>query len=165
MNLSHESYMKERSHDIDDIKNRIIRNLKKKKWKSRITNDVVVITTTVTPSDTVLFSRVNVKGYVTDFGGLTSHAAIVARSLNIPAVVGLHDATNRIKENDLIIIDGYKGEVIINPNDKQLHHYQKKIEKITKEDHELIKLRDLSATTLDGKEILLLANLDLMEEM
>ncbi|MCX6173773.1 MAG: phosphoenolpyruvate--protein phosphotransferase [Ignavibacteriales bacterium] len=165
MNLSHESYMKERSHDIEDIKNRIIRNLKKKKWKSRITNDVVVITTTVTPSDTVLFSRVNVKGYVTDFGGLTSHAAIVARSLNIPAVVGLHDATNRIKENDLIIIDGYKGEVIINPNDKQLQHYQKKIDKLTKEDHELIKLRDLSATTLDGKEIQLLANLDLIEEM
>ncbi len=165
MNLSHESFMKERSHDIDDIKNRIIRNLKKKKWKSKITNDVVVITTTVTPSDTVLFSRVNVKGYVTDFGGLTSHAAIVARSLNIPAVVGLHDATNRIKENDLIIIDGYKGEVIINPSEKQLSDYKKKIEKLTEEDHELIKLRDLSATTLDGKEIQLLANLDLMEEM
>ncbi len=165
MNLSHESYMKERSHDIEDIKNRIIRNLKKKKWKSRITNDVVVITTTVTPSDTVLFSRVNVKGYVTDFGGLTSHAAIVARSLNIPAVVGLHDATNRIKENDQIIIDGYKGEVIINPSVKQLQHYQNKIDKHAKEDHELIKLRDLSATTLDGKEIQLMANLDLMEEM
>ena len=165
MNLSHESFMKERSQDIDDIKNRIIRNLKKKKWRSRITNDVVVITTTVTPSDTVLFSRVNVKGYVTDFGGLTSHAAIVARSLNIPAVVGLHDATNRIKENDLIIIDGYKGEVIINPTDKQLQQYQKKIEKLTKEDHELVKLRDLSATTLDGKEIKLSANLDLMDEM
>ncbi len=165
MNLSHESYMKERSHDIDDIKNRIIRNLKKKKWKSRITNDVVVITTTVTPSDTVLFSRVNVKGYVTDFGGLTSHAAIVARSLNIPAVVGLHDATNRIKENDHIIIDGYKGEVIINPTDKQLQHYQNKIDKHAKEDHELIKLRDLSATTLDGKDIQLMSNLDLMEEM
>lgn len=165
MNLSHESYMKERSHDIEDIKNRIIRNLKKKKWKSRITNDVVVITTTVTPSDTVLFSRVNVKGYVTDFGGLTSHAAIVARSLNIPAVVGLHDATNRINENDHIIIDGYKGEVIINPTDKQLQHYQNKIDKHAKEDQELIKLRDLSATTLDGKEIQLMSNLDLMEEM
>jgi len=165
MNLSHETYMKERSHDIEDIKNRIIRNLKKKKWKSKITNDVVVITTTVTPSDTVLFSRVNVKGYVTDFGGLTSHAAIVARSLNIPAVVGLHDASNRIKEGDLVIVDGYKGEVIIHPTEKQLQHYKKKIERLTEEDHELNKLRELSATTLDGKEIQLQANLDLMEEM
>ena len=165
MNLSHETYMKEHSHDIEDIKNRIIRNLKKKKWKSKITNDVVVITTTVTPSDTVLFSRVNVKGYVTDFGGLTSHAAIVARSLNIPAVVGLHDASNRIKEGDLVIVDGYKGEVIIHPTEKQLQHYKKKIERLTEEDHELNKLRELSATTLDGKEIQLQANLDLMEEM
>jgi len=72
---------------------------------------------TISPSDTVLFSRVNVKGYVTDFGGLTSHAAIVARSLNIPAVVGLHEATNRINDGDTLIIDGFRGEVIINPNE------------------------------------------------
>lgn len=165
MNLSHEPYMKERSHDIEDIKNRIIRNLKKKKWKSKITSDVVVVTSTVSPSDTVLFSRVNVKGYVTDFGGLTSHAAIVARSLNIPAVVGLHDASNRINENDLLIIDGYKGEVIINPNQKQLTEYQKKIERLQKQGEELDKLLDLPAVTLDGKEIQLIANLELIDEI
>lgn len=165
MNLSHEPYMKERSHDIEDIKNRIIRNLKKKKWKSKITSDVVVVTSTVSPSDTVLFSRVNVKGYVTDFGGLTSHAAIVARSLNIPAVVGLHDASNRINENDLLIIDGYKGEVIINPNQKQLTEYQKKLERLQKQGEELDKLLDLPAVTLDGKEIQLIANLELIDEI
>ncbi|MDZ7763317.1 MAG: phosphoenolpyruvate-utilizing N-terminal domain-containing protein [Melioribacteraceae bacterium] len=89
-------YMKERSQDVEDIKNRIIRNLKKKKWKSKITQDVIVVTDNLTPADSVLFSRANVKGYVTNFGGLTSHAAIVARSLHIPAVVGLHDATVKI---------------------------------------------------------------------
>ena len=88
MSSANEYYMKERSQDIEDIKNRIIRNLKKKKWQSRISNDVIVITETLTPADTLLFSRVNVKGYVTNYGGLTSHAAIVSRSLNIPAVVG-----------------------------------------------------------------------------
>ncbi len=165
MNLSHEPYMKERSHDIEDIKHRIIRNLKKKKWKSKITSDVVVVTSSVTPSDTVLFSRVNVKGYVTDFGGLTSHAAIVARSLNIPAVVGLHDATNRIHEGDLLIIDGYKGEVIINPDEKQLNDYQKKINRLQKQCTELSKLLELPAVTLDGKEIQLLANLELIDEL
>ena len=165
MNLSHESYMKERSHDIEDIKNRIIRNLKKKKWKSKITSDVAVVTSTISPSDTVLFSRVNVKGYVTDFGGLTSHAAIVARSLNIPAVVGLHDASNRIHEGDQLIIDGYKGDVIINPTDKQLAEYQKKITRLQKQGEELDKLRDLPAVTLDGKEIQLLANLELIDEI
>ena len=107
----------------------------------------------------------NVKGYVTDFGGLTSHAAIVARSLNIPAVVGLHDATNRIKEGDLLIIDGYKGEVIINPDVKQLNDYQKKIARLQKQGTELNKLRGLPAVTLDGKEIQLLANLELTDEI
>ncbi len=165
MNLSHETYMRERSHDIEDIKNRIVRNLKKKKWKSRITSDVVVVTTSVTPSDTVLFSRVNVKGYVTDFGGLTSHAAIVARSLNIPAVVGLHDASNRIKDGDLLIIDGYKGEVILNPTEKQLGDYQKKIARLQKLDIELVKLKELPASTTDGVEIQLMANLELIDEV
>lgn len=165
LNLSHETYMKERSHDIEDIKNRIIKNIKKKKWKSRVINDVVVVTGTISPSDTVLFSRDSVRGYVTDFGGLTSHAAIVARSLNIPAVLGLHDATNRIKDGDTLIVDGYKGEVIINPDEKQLSEYNKKVEKLQKYDKELDKLKDLPSTTIDGKEIQLLGNLDLTDEL
>lgn len=165
MSESNEPYMKERSHDIEDIKNRIIRNLKKKKWKSRITSDVIVVTSNLSPSDTVLFSRVNVKGYVTDFGGLTSHAAIIARSLNIPAVVGLHEATSRIKDGDLLIVDGFHGQVFINPDDKLLNEYEKKIAKLCEYDEELMKLRDLPAETLDGKEISLFANLDLSEEM
>ncbi len=165
MSASNEPYMKERSHDIEDIKNRIIRNLKKKKWKSRITSDVIVVTSNLSPSDTVLFSRVNVKGYVTDFGGLTSHAAIVARSLNIPAVVGLHEATSKIKDNDLLIVDGFHGQVYINPDEKQIAEYRKKIEQLTQYDEELLKLRELPAQTLDGKEISLFANLDLSEEM
>ncbi len=165
MNLSDEPYMKERSHDIEDIKHRIIRNLKKKKWKSKITNDVVVITTNLSPSDTVLFSRANVKGYVTDFGGLTSHAAIISRSLNIPAVVGLHDATNKIADGDQIIIDGFKGLVFVNPDEATLEEYLQKIERLNSYDKELYKLKDLPAKTTDGKEIQLLANLDLSEEI
>lgn len=165
MNASNEPYMKERSHDIEDIKNRIIRNLKKKKLKSRITNDVVVVTSNLSPSDTVLFARANVKGYLTDFGGLTSHAAILARSLNIPAVVGLHEATNKIKDGELVIIDGYYGQVIINPDENQIASYQKKIEKLNEHDEELNKIKELPAQTLDGKEVKLLANLDVSSEM
>ncbi|MEW6196935.1 MAG: phosphoenolpyruvate--protein phosphotransferase [Bacteroidota bacterium] len=165
MNLSHEVYMKERSHDIEDIKNRIIKNLKKKKWTSKISDDVIVVTSNISPSDTVLFSRVNVKGYVTDFGGLTSHAAIVARSLNIPAVVGLHDATNKINEKDKIIIDGFHGLVIINPDEEQLKEYQERIKRLSKYDEELYQIRELPALTTDGKEIEMLANLDVSDEM
>ncbi|MFA3781864.1 phosphoenolpyruvate--protein phosphotransferase [Melioribacteraceae bacterium 4301-Me] len=165
MNESLEPYMKERSHDIEDIKNRIIRNLKKKKWQSRITNDVVVVSHTISPSDTVLFTRVNVKGYVTDLGGLTSHAAIVARSLNIPAVVGLHGQTSRIHEGDLLVVDGFHGDVVINPTEAQLNHYKNRLEVLNKYDAELLELRNKPALTTDGKEIKLMANLDITAEI
>lgn len=165
MDQLNEPYMKERSHDIEDIKNRIIRNIKKKKWQSRITSDVIVVTDNLTPADTVLFSRVNVKGYVTNFGGLTSHAAIVARSLHIPAVVGLHDATAKISDDDLIVVDGYRGEVVINPTEEQLKYYKKRIETLNLYDEELAELRNLPAETLDGRKITLLANLDISEEI
>lgn len=165
MDQVNEPYMKERSQDIDDIKNRIIRNIKKKKWKSKIINDVIVVTDNITPADTVLFSRANVKGYVTNFGGLTSHAAIVARSLHIPAVLGLHDATAKINDGDTIIVDGYRGEVVISPTDEQLTFYKKRIKNLNLYDAELSKLKDLPAETTDGRKISLLANLDLTEEI
>ncbi len=165
MNASHTQYMRERSQDIEDIKNRIIRNLKKKKWQSRITEDVIVISQSITPADTLLFSRANVKGYVTDFGGLTSHAAIVARSLNVPAVVGVHDASSSIHSGDIIIVDGFHGEVVINPSEEQLQHYESKISKLSKFDAELTKLKEEPAVTIDGREIKIMANLDISDEI
>ena len=165
LRASQELYMKERSHDIEDIKNRIIKNLKKKKWQSKIKNEVIVVTESITPADTVVFSRSNVKGYVTNFGGLTSHAAIVARSLNIPAVVGIHDATKKIEDNDTLIIDGFHGDVIVNPDEEQLEFYKKKIEKLNKYDSELLKIKDEPAITLDGHKIELMGNMDLLDEI
>jgi len=100
MRNAHESYMNERASDIEDIKNRIIRNLQKKRWESKIASELIVVSDSLTPADTILLSRSNVKGFVTDHGGLTSHAAIISRSLNIPAVVGAHNATLKIKDGD-----------------------------------------------------------------
>ncbi|MDP4172615.1 MAG: phosphoenolpyruvate--protein phosphotransferase [Bacteroidota bacterium] len=165
MNASNEVYLKERSHDIEDIKNRIIRNLQKKRLQSRIVNDVVVVTTNLTPADTILFSRSNVKGYITDFGGLTSHAAIVSRSLKIPAVVGAHDATAKIKTGDKIVIDGFRGVVILNPDETVLEYYRKKIERVKQFDKELAELKDLPAVTKDGREIVIRGNIDIPEEI
>ncbi len=165
LRASKEAYMKERSHDIEDIKNRIIRNLKKKKWKSRIKSDVVVVANSLTPADTVLFARVNVRGFVTNMGGITSHAAIVARSLNIPAVVGLRDATEKIKNGDTIIIDGFHGEVILNPTEIQISYYKAKLEQLYKIEEELKQLKDVEAETEDGRKITIMANLDLMDEL
>lgn len=163
--LSKESYMQERSHDIEDIKSRIIRNIKKKKWLSRIVNNVIVVTNNITPADTVLFTRVNVKGYVTNIGGLTSHAAIVARSLNIPAVLGIHGATSEIKNGDQLIVDGIHGEVIVSPTNEQLEYYKKKLERLKEFDSELEKLVNEPAITTDGRKIILRANLDIVEEL
>ena len=165
LSLSSETYMLERKHDIEDIKNRIIRNIRKKKWQSRIKNDVIVVTNSISPADTVLFSRIDVKGYITNYGGLTSHAAIVARSLNIPAVLGIHDVTSIIKTGDKVIIDGLHGEVIVSPTDEQLSYYQDKSKRLKEFDTELAKLVDLPAITKDGRKIILRANLDIVEEL
>jgi len=162
---AHESYMNERAHDIEDIKNRIIRNLQKKRWQSRITNDVIVVSDSLTPADTILFSRSNAKGFITEHGGLTSHAAIVSRSLNIPAVVGTHNATKLIKDGDTLIIDGFHGYILINPNESEIKFFNEKIEKLIVLQKGLEELKDKPAITEDGREIELLANVDVSGEI
>ncbi len=162
---SHELYMNDRANDIGDIKNRIIRNLQKKRWQSRITNDMIVVSDFLTPADTILFSRCNVRGFVTDHGGLTSHAAIVSRSLNIPAVVGTHNATKKIKEADTIIVDGFHGFIIVNPNEEQIQFFQNKVEHLIELQKGLEGLKDQPAETTDGKRISLYANVDVTGEI
>ena len=130
MMSAHESYMKERAHDIGDIKNRIVRNLQKKRWQSKIKKEAIVISESLSPADTVLFSRNDVKGFVTDHGGLTSHAAIISRSLNIPAVVGTHNASHLIHDGDIVIIDGFHGYILYNPDEKQISFFESKLEKL-----------------------------------
>lgn len=165
MKQAHEPYMTERAHDIEDIKNRIIRNLQKKRWISKIKNDVIVVSDSLTPADTILFSRCNVKGFITDHGGLTSHAAIVSRSLNIPAVVGTHNATQLIKDGDTVIVDGFHGYIILNPDEEQLHFFRTKAERLAELQRGLEELKDQPAVTSDGKKIQLMANVDVTGEI
>jgi len=165
MVLSNESYMKDRAHDIDDIKNRIIRNLQKKRLQSKIKHDVIVVSDSLTPADALLLSRNNVKGFVTDHGGITSHAAIVSRSLNIPAVVGTHNATEILMDDQTIIVDGFHGYIIFDPSEEQINFFSQKINRLLKLQEELTDLKELSAETLDGKEIKLMANVDVSGEI
>lgn len=165
MILSHEPYMNDRANDIEDIKNRIIRNLQKKRWQSKIISDTIVVSDSLTPADTILLSRCNVKGFVTDHGGLTSHAAIVSRSLNIPAVVGTHNSTKKIKDGDQIIVDGFHGYVIINPTEEQIIFFTGKLDRLMELQQSLSELKDQPAQTSDGKEITLLANVDVTGEI
>jgi phosphotransferase system enzyme I (PtsI) len=165
MILSHESYMKERAQDIDDIKQRIIRNLQKKRWQSRIQHDVIVVSETLTPADTVLLARSKVLAFVTDHGGLTSHAAIISRSLNIPAVVGTHNSTKQIKDGDTIAIDGFHGYILINPTKEQIDFFNEKHNRLVDLQKDLEELQDQPAITKDGKEIKLYANVDVTGEI
>ncbi|HEY4756487.1 MAG TPA: phosphoenolpyruvate--protein phosphotransferase [Ignavibacteriaceae bacterium] len=165
MILSHEPYMKERAHDIEDIKNRIIRNLQKKRWQSKIPNDAIVVSDTLTPADAILLSRCNVRAFVTDHGGVTSHAAIISRSLNIPAVVGTHNSSKLIKDGETVIIDGFHGYVFTAPTEEQIQFYTLKQEKLIELQRGLEELKNLPAKTKDGKEIHLKANVDVTGEI
>lgn len=165
MIISHESYMKERAQDIEDIKYRIIRNLQKKRWQSRIESKLIVVSEILTPADTLLFSRQETQGFVTDHGGLTSHAAIISRSLNIPAVVGTHNATQIIKDDDLIIVDGFHGYIIVNPTKEQLDFFTQKQKKLFEIQKGLEELKNLPTVTKDGREINLEANVDVTGEI
>ena len=165
MIISHESYMKERAHDIEDIKHRIIRNLQKKRWQSKIDKKLIVVSEYLTPADTLLFSRRESLGFVTDHGGLTSHAAIISRSLNIPAVVGTHNASQQVKDGDTIIVDGFHGYIILNPTEDQISFFTEKQKKLFEIQKGLEELKDQPAVTLDGKEIKLEANVDVTGEI
>ena len=165
MFLSHEFYMKERANDIEDIKNRIVRNLRKKRWQSRIKGDVIIVSDSLTPADALLLSRNNVKSFITDHGGLTSHAAIISRSLNIPAVVGTHNATQILKDGQSIIVDGFHGYVLFDPTEDQISFFKEKHEHLVKLQREFYELADKPAVTKDGKEIELLANVDVTGEI
>ncbi|OGA05398.1 MAG: phosphoenolpyruvate--protein phosphotransferase [Betaproteobacteria bacterium RIFCSPLOWO2_02_FULL_62_17] len=113
----------------------------------------------------ILFKQHEFAGFVTDLGGVTSHTAIVARSLAIPAIVGLHNARAMIRENELLIIDGRQGVLIVNPNQQVLDEFRRRRDLIEAERHKLKALRSARAATLDGHEITLQANIELPQDV
>src|SRR4051794_12449552 len=118
-------YLRERSMDIVDVTRRVIRNLmgKRSKELSSVHTPHILVAHNLTPSDTAQLNRQLVLGFATDIGSKTAHTAIMARSLNIPAVVGLHDFSNQVATGDHVLLDGYNGVVIINPTDQTLWEY------------------------------------------
>ncbi len=161
---SADEYMRERAHDVEDIKNRIIRNIQQEKLISRFEPNSIVISEILTPADTVLFSRNEVLAYATDMGGTTSHAALLSRSLNIPSVVGLKEVTKHVQAGDTIMVDGYTGTVIIHPSDETIVRCNERKAEHEQFESTLKEIRDLSAQTLDGKIVQLLCNIEFKEE-
>ena len=164
MNSSDE-YMRERAHDVEDVKNRIIRNIQEQKLISRFEGGTIVVSQALTPADTILFSRNEILAYATDMGGVTSHAALLSRSLKIPAVVGLKEITAKVQTENFMVLDGYAGVVIINPSEETVAQYKKRAREMAKFEHGLSDLRELPAVTVDGKEVELSSNIEFSEEI
>ena len=154
-------YMQERAADIRDVSKRILANLLGVKIPSPATikDEVVVVAGDLTPSDTAQLNRKYVKAFVTDIGGRTSHSAIMARSLEIPAIVGTKEITSLAKDGDLIIIDGFSGDVFLNPSEEVVAEYRAKAEAFAAQQAEWEKLKDADTFTKDGHQVELAANI------
>lgn len=160
-----DEYMKERFSDINDVKNRVIRNMKREKLVSKVEENSIIIAHELTPADTILFSKRKVQGYITDVGGITSHAAIISRALRVPAVVGMKVIAKAITSGELIIVDGYEGVVIQHPTHETIEKYVAKLEEHKLYEQKLYEVIDLPSETSDGKKIELTANIEFDEEI
>lgn len=154
-------YMKERAADIRDVTKRVLAHLLGVTISnpSLISEEVVIIAEDLTPSDTAQLNRQYVKGFATDIGGRTSHSAIMARSLEIPAVVGTKAITAEVKNGDIVIVDGLDGQVIINPSPELLAQYEQKRARYEAQKAEWAKLVHEATVTADGIHVELAANI------
>lgn len=162
-----DDYFRNRIKDVEDVSERILRNLTGKQIESlsEITGQVIIVAHDLSPADTTQMRLDNVLGFVTDMGGKTSHTAIIAQSLEIPAVVGLERITQEVNSGDLIILDGSDGQVVLNPDPETLNFFQQKKRKYREYRLELAKYSHLLAETLDGFRIKIRANIEFLEEI
>ena len=154
-------YMQERAADIRDVSKRILAHLLGVKIPSPATikDEVIIVAADLTPSDTAQLNRQYVKAFVTDIGGRTSHSAIMARSLEIPAIVGTKEVTSIAKDGDIIIVDGLSGDVFLNPSEEVVAEYRAKAEAFAAQQAEWEKLKDSKTYTKDGHQVELAANI------
>ncbi|OAK75519.1 phosphoenolpyruvate--protein phosphotransferase [Lederbergia galactosidilytica] len=160
-------YMRERAADIRDVTKRVLSHLLGVEIvnPSMISEEVVVVAEDLTPSDTAQLNREFVKGFTTNIGGRTSHSAIMARSLEIPAVVGTKEATQEISNGDMLIVDGLQGEIHINPSTEVLAEYKEKQQQFEAEKAELAKLVNEKSVSADGHQVELAANIGTPEDL
>jgi len=162
-----DEYLKERISDINDVGKRILRNLlgKEVKGLGDLKERVIVVAHDLSPSDTAAMHKDNVSAFVTDIGGKTSHTAIMAKSLEIPAVVGVEEITSKINSGDTLIVDGNKGVVIINPDEETLRAYHQEEERLRGIAERFLAVKDMPAVTIDGQEVEISANIEFPEEV
>ena len=162
-----DAYMRERAADIKDVSKRIIANLAGKGGDAfAITEaNTIVVAEDLTPSDTAQLDRSKVVAFLTNIGGRTSHSAIMARTLEIPAVVGLGDITTSVKTGDTVIVDGIEGIVIVNPDEATIKEYENKRQAFLAEQEELKKLIEVKTVTKSGKRVEVCGNIGKAEDV
>ena len=167
LNKIDDPYLRERALDIQDVTKRVVRNLQGKAPKTflALSESHILVAHNLTPSDTASMNRANVLGIATDLGSRTSHAAILARSLNIPAVVGLHDITAKLETGQHVLVDGSDGLLIVNPAPETIGHYAELESRRARVVAQLKELRTTRSTTRDGRHIVLSANIELPEDV
>jgi phosphoenolpyruvate-protein phosphotransferase (PTS system enzyme I) len=161
-----DEYISERAADIYDIERRLITHLlgEVRQEVEHLKEEVVIVAHELTPTQTAGFNKTFVKGFATEAGGRTSHTAIIARSLGLPAVVALEDVTSCITSESIVIIDGNRGVVIVDPDEHTLEEYRDYAKELTRFEVELSSIRDKPATTRDGVEVELLGNIEFPNE-
>jgi phosphotransferase system enzyme I (PtsI) len=167
LNKIDDPYLRERALDIQDVTKRVVRNLQGKAPKTflALSEPHILVAHNLTPSDTASTNRAKVLAIATDLGSRTSHAAILARSLNIPAVVGLHDITVKLETGQHVLLDGSDGLLVINPAKETIAHYVEIESRRAKVTAQLKELRTTTSTTRDGRHIVLSANIELPEDV
>lgn len=161
-----DAYLRERQSDVAHVSELILRHLSKGEYDSieKISRGAIIVAHDLSPADTLQLDPGQVKAFVTDLGGRTSHTAIVARSIEIPAVVGAEHATEKINGGDRLIVDGIEGKILVNPAREQLIAYQEKKKQYNSFQAKLILNRDLPAETTDGFRVALAGNIETPEE-
>ena len=155
-----DDYMRERAADIKDVSKRLLRNIAGVDETLLIEEkNTIIVAEDLTPSDTAGLDKEKVIAFLTDIGGRTSHSAIMARTLEIPAIVGMKDISETLNNGDFIIVDGFEGKVIVNPDKSEIQKYKGLNDKFLAQKEELKKLKDIKAKTKSGKRIEVAANI------
>jgi phosphotransferase system enzyme I (PtsI) len=161
-----DDYIRDRVTDLYDIGKRILRHLQKREKRTLdgLKPDTILVAGDLTPAETATLDLTKIRGFVTDAGGKTSHTAILARAIGIPAVVGTVTASRTIRNGDLVIVDSNTGTVVVKPEEKTLHEYKLASRIYDKFRHDLEKNAHLESVTLDGRKILVMGNIEIPEE-
>lgn len=165
LEASDSEYIRERSNDLLDLQERLIRHLRRGSIISEVRPDTIVIAETVSASDIVQFSRRGILGCATEFGGPTSHVSIMARALDVPAVVSAQGITDLVTDGDTVIVDGIRGEIIVRPVESTLAVHRSRKRRFEEQRIELKRIVGLPSESRDGRRVLFKANLEFKEEL